>query len=80
MRATLNHQVFVNTRRDSSYNFEISQITNVLFFLLYARIIYAHSLVLRPLYARGARFLPRRNKGLVSTVLRMCQLKTNEYN
>ena len=37
------------------------------------------SLVLRPLYARGARFLPRRNKGLVSTVLRMCQFKTNEY-
>ena len=37
------------------------------------------SLVPRPLYARGARFLPRRNKGLVSTVLRMCQFKTNEY-
>ena len=29
------------------------------------------SLVSRPLYARGARFLPRRNKGMVSTVLRM---------
>ena len=29
------------------------------------------SLVPRPLYAHGARFLPRRNKGLVSTVLRM---------
>ena len=37
------------------------------------------SLVPRPLYTRGARFLPRRNKGLVSTALRMCQFKTNEY-
>ena len=35
------------------------------------------SLVPRPLYARGVRFLL--NKGLVSTVLRMCQFKTNEY-
>ena len=34
------------------------------------------SLVLRPLYARGARFLPRRNKGLVYSVLRMCQIFT----
>ena len=37
------------------------------------------SLVPKPLYARGARFLSRRKKGLVSTVLRMCQFKTNEY-
>ena len=37
------------------------------------------NLVPRPLYACGARFLPRRNKGLVSTVLCMCQFKTNEY-
>ena len=28
-------------------------------------------LVPRPLYVRGARFLPKRNKGLVSSVLRM---------
>ena len=40
------------------------------------------SLVLRSLYARCAHFLPRTNKGLVSTVLRMCQFrphKNNEY-
>ena len=30
-------------------------------------------------YTRGALFLPRRNKGLVSPVLHMCLFKTNEY-
>ena len=32
-------------------------------------VTYLPSLVPRPLYARGARFLPRRNKDLVSTLL-----------
>ena len=37
------------------------------------------SLVPRPLYARSVRLLPRGNKGLLSTVLRMCLKPMNNW-